>query len=651
MKFQLQLLLFVFVLVLISHSSGNEELFTEELLLRPLADHGKVLAHFHFEHRAPFPNRDHQHYSLFPKSIHQLVQKFRIREMELSFTQGRWDYERWGGFDPVSSSNVKPPGVELWAVFDVPPNEVDETWRNLTHTLSGLFCASINFLDSTTAYSAPLWGFQQYYSSGLRYGALPREAVCTENLTPWLKLLPCRDKAGLASILERPSIYNGFYHSQKLRLISTGFGSEEGLQPEIVLQQTLTVVLQSGSQRTTTRAERVHSWSISSIFGRKAKQRCVLAKSSSIFIELDRALVSQLRNLDVKLDEISDDYWNNSAFELSVTPNRVIKEAQSPYNGNLAVLYEYSMDKINSSKPTDIGIMWKLPMVWACLQAPFHASRFLMGSGNERGSIAISLRSTKSDLGFSGGNAIDGSSIQVVVFQVVPWYVKVYFHTLQVIVDGESKMVDDVIEKMHVSPSEDKVSPGVMEMILRFPCDTNSVVLTMEFDKGFLHIDEYPPDANQGFDIPSAVITFPDAQASLFYLEDNLSNSPMLRKFQEKNILLSYTEVLLVPLATPDFSMPYNVITITCTVFALYFGSLLNVLRRRVGEEERFLKNKASKRTRFFPLLLHKLSAKLRGRPQEQPEASSQSSSMGPKLVLKVILVAGVAIGWHFYFR
>ncbi len=30
---------------------------------------------------------------------------------------------------------------------------------------------------------------------------LPREAVCTENLTPWLKLLPCRDAAGLASLL------------------------------------------------------------------------------------------------------------------------------------------------------------------------------------------------------------------------------------------------------------------------------------------------------------------------------------------------------------------------------------------------------------------------------------------------------------------
>lgn len=58
---------------------------------------------------------------------------------------------------------------------------------------------------------------------------------------------------------------------------------------------------------------------------------------------------------------------------------------------------------------------------------------------------------------------------------------------------------------------------------------------------------------------------------------------------QKKRLVQSYTEVLLVPLTTPDFSMPYNVITFTCTVLALYFGSLLNILRRRVGEEERLL--------------------------------------------------------------
>lgn len=74
---------------------------------------------------------------------------------------------------------------------------------------------------------------------------------------------------------------------------------------------------------------------------------------------------------------------------------------------------------------------------------------------------------------------------------------------------------------------------------------------------------------------------------------------------QENSIVHSYTEVLLVPLTTPDFSMPYNVITFTCTVLALYFGSLLNVLRKRVGEEERLLKSQGI----YFDLVFYTLVA------------------------------------------
>ncbi|KAI3987620.1 hypothetical protein MKX01_007086 [Papaver californicum] len=509
------------------------------------------------------------------EEFNQVKCKFRIREIELSFTQGRWNYERWGAFDPMASSNAKPPGVELWAVFDVPPDQVDANWKNLTQTLSGLFCAS------------------------LRYGALPREAVCTENLTPWMKLLPCRDKAGLASILDRPSIYKGFYHSQRLRLLSNEFSVDVGAEePGIVLEQTFTVVLQPHSHDTRSIYSDGRllppSWSISSIFGRAVTGRCVLANLSTIYVELENGLISALNNLNVDLetgrlgadDMGSEGSWSNPGFELSVKPERVIKEVNSSHGKSFSIC---------------MNIL--LTIAWSCLHSPFHARRFLMGSGNQRGS---------SSEGFTGGGDFVGDvcKVRVDIFQVVSWYVKVYFHILQVYVDGKPVLLKDVLEKMHVSPSEDKVSPGVME-------------ISEIFLAGFLHIDEYPPDANQGFDIPSTVISFPDFEPRMHFLDENSSNkSPMLLKLQEKNPVISYTEVLLVPLATPDFSMPYNVITITCTVFALYFGSLLNALRRRVGEEERFLKSK---------------------------EPTQSSSLLGPKLILKIILVAGVAIGWHYY--
>ncbi|KAK7345838.1 hypothetical protein VNO77_16450 [Canavalia gladiata] len=647
------LCLFLFLLLFLARSSSLEEEFSEELLLKPLPDR-KVLAHFHFQSEAPLTADSFaRHHHLFPKSISQLVQKFHVKAMELSFTQGRWNYEKWGGFDPISSHNAKPPGVELWAVFDVPLDQVDASWKNLTHSLSGLFCASINFLESSTSYSAPKWAFQSALGS-LRYGTLPREAICTENLTPWLKLLPCRDKAGLSSLMDRPSIYRSFYHSQRLHL-TMSTATSDGLSSGIILEQTLTVVLQPSNQKAgmnyVSETKTQPSWSLNSIFGRKINGRCVLAKLSNVYLHVEKGLVSQLENLQKNTanDTDPEDFTWNVGFELSVTPNRVHKEMEK----GSSILYEYPIKEYKDTELFDLGLTWKHPVVWSSPHAPLYASRFLMGSGNERGAISISLKSTEMTQGLVAVNNVEeGCKLQVNVLQIVPWYIKVYYHTLQLLVDERPQVLTNFVESMRVSPSEDKVSPGVMELILKFPCETKSAVLNIEFDKGFLHIDEYPPDANQGFDIPSAIISFPDFHAGLQFSDNSQSKSPMLSKLQEKSPVLSYTEVLLVPLTTPDFSMPYNVITITCTVFALYFGSLLNVLRRRVGEEERLSKNKDANKAVFLRRVLTKLSAKFRGRPSEStqpPPSSSSSSFIRPKLILRVLLVAGIAVAWQYY--
>ncbi|GJX72994.1 GPI transamidase component PIG-T [Tanacetum coccineum] len=181
-----------------------------------------------------------------------LVHKYRIRELELSFTQGRWNYQRLGGFDRVASSNAKPPGVELWAVFDV-----------LTY-------------QSSTTYAAPDWSFRPV--SG--------------NL--------------------RPSIYRGFYHFQWLHLTSNEFdpvASGNG----IVLEQTLTIFLQPDaidSHSAFSNSRKLQpSWSMNSLFGRTVNGKCALAKSSNVYVQgvWNRfKTTSRLENLlDVWVDVIS----------------------------------------------------------------------------------------------------------------------------------------------------------------------------------------------------------------------------------------------------------------------------------------------------------------------------------------------------------
>ena len=67
----------------------------------------------------------------------------------------------------------------------------------------------------------------------------------------------------------------------------------------------------------------------------------------------------------------------------------------------------------------------------------------------------------------------------------------------------------------------------------------------------------------RGFDVAPAVI--------------RLLSPPSVTK---QGIYLRTTSLLL-PLPTPDFSMPYNVIILTSTVMALGFGNIFNLLVRR----------------------------------------------------------------------
>jgi len=276
----------------------------------------------------------------------------------------------------------------------------------------------------------------------LRYGTLPREAVCTENLTPWLKLLQCRDKAGIASLLYSPSIYKGYYHSQKLKLRSSkSLG--------IILDQTLTVVLQpntvsgEGEQLHSNHGQLQPNWSIRHLFNRKLSGKCLVLTPEEYSLRLIKGIVDKVNKSG------SDLSLNSEFFVLSNSPDKLIK-GQSHIEIQFLFLYEYDASNYSEEIPLDVGITWKVPLIWTCTPSPFHASRFLMGSGHERGSIALSFMSINLHKQKSGSPT--DCSIKAVIFQVVPWYVKVYYHSLEIFIDGSRKTVSEVVDKIHVIP-------------------------------------------------------------------------------------------------------------------------------------------------------------------------------------------------------
>lgn len=97
----------------------------------------------------------------------------------------------------------------------------DESWLRLTNALSGLFCSSLNFLDSTRTIE-PLDTFTPEAENSnlshtqLRHGILAREVVCTENLTPFMKLMPCKGKAGTSSLFDGHKLFDSTWQSMSV---------------------------------------------------------------------------------------------------------------------------------------------------------------------------------------------------------------------------------------------------------------------------------------------------------------------------------------------------------------------------------------------------------------------------------------------------
>ncbi|RCI03171.1 hypothetical protein CU098_009538 [Rhizopus stolonifer] len=451
-------LLTSFVLLCISATqaqlSNNEE-YKENLKLSHLSD-GKLLAHFEFKTKInrvkTMPLVD---YGLYPKAIGQVLDSLSVSEMHLSFTQGRWNYEEWG-YPPTLASGT---GVELWAwIKDF--GEVDTAWKALTNTLSGLFCASLNFIDETIT-TEPRLSFQSSQhkkDEQLRYGSLPHENVCTENLTPWIKLLPCKSKSGISVLLNPHKIYNSHFHTMAVHAKSICL-NELCSEREVELIQTITSVMDP--VRETSRRD----WLLSTVFDRQLKNVCPLAKESKIFIDLEN----------------TGDHYE-------------LKPANQQLSNNTAV-YDLSQEALDTSMTWQHENSFQYPL--EPKRPIVYAERYFTGYGQERGGLKMTIH-----------NEHKTESISVIYYDSIPWYLKVYIHTLQIDVIGDHNS-KEVVQKMYYQPAIDRGRPSTLECQLLLP--PNSIVtLSMDFDKVFLKYTEHRPDANRGFDIGSAVLSFKD---------------------------------------------------------------------------------------------------------------------------------------------
>lgn len=112
----------------------------------------------------------------------------------------------------------------------------------------------------------------------------------------------------------------------------------------------------------------------------------------------------------------------------------------------------------------------------------------------------------------------------------------------------------------------------LLERTVRLPPDS-SLWMMVDFDEAYLPFQKFPADANRGVDaFPSRATFTPVVSAP----------SPTTTATSPSTTLYSPSLLLLPPV--PDMSMPFNVISLSCTLWAFVLGSLLNILVRRGTE-------------------------------------------------------------------
>ncbi len=247
-QFQSLLLLPLFLLSsLTTATESSSSDYHEQLLLRPLHP-SLLLASFNFQGNTSLSSFEQQNFRYFPRSLGQILQHANTRELHLRFSLGRWDAESWGA-RPWGGTREGGTGVELWAWVEADNDEeADERWLTLTNALSGLFCASLNFIDSTRTIR-PVMSFQPSGHNAnatvenlhLLHGTLPREVVCTENLTPFLKLLPCKGKAGISSLLDGHKLFDASWQSMSIDVMPVC--GEGEVECQLQITQTIDMVL------------------------------------------------------------------------------------------------------------------------------------------------------------------------------------------------------------------------------------------------------------------------------------------------------------------------------------------------------------------------------------------------------------------------
>ncbi|UXI21975.1 SH3 domain-containing kinase-binding protein 1 [Sarcoptes scabiei] len=586
--------------------------FQEKLILKTLTD-GKILSHFQFETFVAndfdriYEARQNNHYDLFPLSLTNLLTKLQVHEFHLSLSKGFWKNSRWN-LSPLDS----PPNAFLKAWFLSDSNS-DDRWKQLISVLAGQFCASINLIKPTETLRPQMSYSPSITNETINLGpsknayvaSLPREAICTENLSPFRNILPCHHRKGLASLLKATKLFDSQFFSMNIEfklycLDLKKCDSTLGFK----LTQDILVVHNPPHY-----LDGRFGWTINSLFGESLKNYCPLSDSSHVLIDattlnmIDGAKLllspSKFINFETKpmneLESISVSSTNRlyADYDLKKFFSKIQEDNSTKKTLNIGIQYAASFE--NNRFP--YSVQFDL----------INVQRHLNGIGVSTGGLTLMIENSLSN------------DVECIYLETIPWFLRIYLHTLKIenynriehqrdhhpqLLHSEQEVNHLKPISMFYQPSIDRIRPHHIEIKILLP-KKSITKISFDFDHQFMRWNEFPPDPNRGLDISPAVLTL------FLDRNDTKSMSKIYDKFMpqildnylvrtETNLTIDlsdafkeiqspmetipirlYTKPLIVMMPTPDFSMPYNVICLVSTALSIAFGPIFNLTTRR----------------------------------------------------------------------
>lgn len=392
----------------------------------------------------------------------------------------------------------------------------------------------------------------------LLHGTLPHEVVCTENLTPFVKLLPCKGKAGISSLLDGHKLFDASFQSMAIDV--RPLCKQAGTSCLLEIEQTVDMVLDIARSKRPQdnpipRAPPIEEIECDTSKGYNADDTCwPLDKHAEPAWNLTELFGRPLRGACPLTEEEGAE---SETLCINTPPERTIQiNTTGPYSESRSASDTLRCFKLPTGAEFDLVLPEQQMQTGLVRGEPqLFAARSINGHGQERGSVQAIVKNPSST-----------DAVEFVYLESLPWFMKPYLHTLRARVDTSS---ENPVKETYYRPAVDRHRGTHLELRMVIP-PASTLTLTYDFEKSILRYTEYPPDANRGFDASPAIIRV----LSPYQTTDR------------KGIYLRTTPLLLY-LPTPDFSMPYNVIILTSTVMALGFGNVFNLLVRRfVGVDE-----------------------------------------------------------------